>query len=102
VDRLDEQEELVMADDPTRLPERDMETNPYSSDELRVAEWLVAKTGAGDDPIGFVMASLEYSVMQRNQAWAALKVVREACGQNNCNCPGASRVRAALDDLNDG
>ena len=65
---------------------------------------LVAKTGvgAGDDPIGFVMASLEYSVMQRNQAWAALKVVRQVCGQNNCNCPDASRVLAALEALRDG
>ena len=93
-----------MADDPIRLPERDIEASPYSPDELRVAEWLGANTGvgAGDDPIGFVMASLEYSVMQRNQAGAALKVVREVCGQNNCNCPGASRVRAALEDLKDG
>lgn len=26
----------------------------------------------------------------------ALNVAREVCGNNNCNCPGASKVKAAI------
>jgi hypothetical protein len=41
--------------------ERDFETNPYSPDEERVADYLIEITagaiGAGDDPIGFLIAS---------------------------------------------
>ena len=37
---------------------------PYSADEQRVAEWLVnrmnSQVGAGDDPIGFMLASYEH------------------------------------------
>jgi hypothetical protein len=38
---------------------RDMEKNPYSADEKRVAEYVVKLTGvgAGNDPIGFLLAS---------------------------------------------
>lgn len=36
---------------------------PYTADEQRVAEWLVNRmnnqVGAGDDPIGFMLASYE-------------------------------------------
>jgi hypothetical protein len=41
--------------------ERDFEAKPYSPDEARVAEYLFELTqgnvGAGDDPIGFLIAS---------------------------------------------
>ena len=41
--------------------ERDFDTNPYSKDEDRVAEFLSKKgIGGGDDPIGFILASYEY------------------------------------------
>lgn len=44
---------------------RDLETNPYSRDEERVAKWLSEKgLGGGDDPIGFVMSSYEYIMFQ--------------------------------------
>lgn len=38
---------------------RDIEKNPYSTDEKRVAEYLVKRGGfgGGDDPIGFILAS---------------------------------------------
>lgn len=49
-------------------------TTPYSPDEQRVADWLVARTqgqvGAGDDPIGFVLASYEMMHDQLKQAEA--------------------------------
>ena len=38
-------------------------STPYTKDEQRVADWLVARSGntvgAGDDPIGFLLASYE-------------------------------------------
>lgn len=38
---------------------RDMEKNPYTPDEARVAKYLMDLTGigGGDDPIGFLLAS---------------------------------------------
>lgn len=44
------------------MTERDFTTNPYTPDEERVAKWLTDRApqvGAGDDPIGFLMASYE-------------------------------------------
>lgn len=40
--------------------ERDLDVSPYSKDELRVVTYLrqiAPDIGAGDDPIGFLMAS---------------------------------------------
>jgi hypothetical protein len=38
--------------------ERDFETNPYTKDERRVAEYIAGLgVGGGDDPIGFILAS---------------------------------------------
>jgi hypothetical protein len=41
--------------------ERDIEKNPYTPDEQRVADYISGVTnnmiGAGDDPIAFLMAS---------------------------------------------
>lgn len=78
--------------------ERDFDSRPYSPDETRVATWLVGRCpdiGSGDDPIGFVLASYELIIMQRNNLANA---VREVCGNNHMNCSGASRVKAALRD----
>lgn len=48
---------------------RDLDKNPYSPDEQRVADWLCKRSGenigGGDDPIGFLMVSYEY-VMASN------------------------------------
>jgi hypothetical protein len=41
-------------------PERDFESRPYTPDEQRVVGYLaelVPEIGAGDDPIGFLIAS---------------------------------------------
>ena len=46
---------------------RDLSTNPYSAEELRVAQFFFDKgVGGGDDPIGALMASHEYLVWQRH------------------------------------
>jgi hypothetical protein len=51
---------------------RDVEKNPYSADEKRVAEYVVKLTGvgAGNDPIGFLMASHATLVKDiKNKTW---------------------------------
>jgi len=46
---------------------RDLETNPYSPDEQRVASFFFDRgMGGGDDPIGALFASYEYIVVERN------------------------------------
>jgi hypothetical protein len=52
------------------MTERDFETNPYSHDELRVVGYLakiIPEAGAGDDPIGFLMASHNVIVDDRRE-----------------------------------
>ncbi|MEH2517424.1 hypothetical protein V1279_002997 [Bradyrhizobium sp. AZCC 1610] len=47
---------------------RNLEEKPYTLDEQRVAEFLCNKgVGGGDDPIGFLLASYEYLVHERNE-----------------------------------
>jgi hypothetical protein len=60
-----------------KTSDRDMATHPYSPDEERVATWLndLTGVGGGDDPIGFIMCSLQYSVSQRNKFRDALKTI---------------------------
>lgn len=59
-------------------PERDIEARPYSSDEQRVAEWLCEHTqvGGGDDPIGFLLASVGYLQIQKRALRDALEAVQ--------------------------
>lgn len=40
---------------------RDMDAQPYSSDEQRVADWIADRLhiGGGDDPIGFLLAACD-------------------------------------------
>lgn len=46
---------------------RDIDKEPYSKDEARVAEFFADRgVGGGDDPIGFILASYEYLVYERN------------------------------------
>ena len=47
---------------------RDLDQQPYSEDEARVAKFLFDKgAGGGDDPIGYLMASHDYLIHQRNE-----------------------------------
>jgi hypothetical protein len=49
------------------LASRDIEANPYTPCEQRVAEYIFNHgIGGGDDPIGFILASHAYVVNQRN------------------------------------
>lgn len=48
---------------------RDIDANPYSKDEMRVAKWFVERCdiGGGDDPIGFLLASYETLLNERER-----------------------------------
>ncbi len=56
-------------------------TNPYTPDERRVVDHLLTITngivGGGEDPIGWFLASHDYAVLQRNEAWAALEEIQK-------------------------
>ncbi len=51
---------------------RNLDTHPYTPDEKRVAVYIVRITegnvGAGDDPIGWLIASHEMMALDRRQA----------------------------------
>lgn len=50
------------------MTERDLDKNPYSVDEARVAKFLFdLGAGGGDDPIGFILVSHAYMAAERNQ-----------------------------------
>ena len=60
-----------------RKSPRNLETNPYSSDEARVAAFFFARgTGGGDDPIGSLLASYQYLVQQRKECFGELLWLR--------------------------
>lgn len=48
---------------------RDFETNPYTAEEQRAADYIILQTGgligAGDDPIGFLLASHQFAMAER-------------------------------------
>ncbi len=52
------------------MSERDFEKHPYTPNELRFVEYLLELTngsiGAGDDPIGFLIASHNALVHERS------------------------------------
>jgi hypothetical protein len=68
------------------MTERDIEKNPYSPDEARVAKFIFDMgAGGGDDPIGFIMASHAALAAERNllreklrEARGALRLCRNA------------------------
>lgn len=54
---------------------RDFSANPYSGDEIRIVEYLQSVApdiGAGDDPIGFLIAAHHYLMRER-------RAQRQAC-----------------------
>ena len=54
--------------------ERDFDKNPYTPDEARVVAFLSDRgVGGGDDPIGFLLASYEMVIIQRNALEFLLK-----------------------------
>lgn len=56
--------------------ERDVEKDPYSKDEARVAKFLFdLGAGGGDDPIGFILASHALMAEERK----ALRADNDAC-----------------------
>jgi hypothetical protein len=63
------------------IDERDFEANPYSEEERRVADYLVKLTsgqvGAGDDPIGFLMASHGFIIEQRRQQSVTIRALKD-------------------------
>lgn len=52
---------------------RDFDKNPYTPDEMRVAEFFFERgTGGGDDPIGAILAGYAFVVIERNNLRTAL------------------------------
>jgi hypothetical protein len=61
---------------------RDLDKNPYSKDEARVAKFFFDRgTGGGDDPIGALIASHEYLAHERNELRKALETAKRSCGE---------------------
>jgi hypothetical protein len=53
--------------------ERDIEKQPYSPDEARIAAFFCDRgIGGGDDPIGAILAGYAYLVAERNDALIAI------------------------------
>jgi hypothetical protein len=63
------------------LEERDLNEKPYTADEKRVADYIVALTdgaiGAGSDPIGFLLASHNYIQQQRHKLVLENRILRQ-------------------------
>lgn len=60
--------------------ERDFDTQPYSADELRIVKYLTEiapDIGAGDDPIGFILASHAQLVHDRKDDREEIERLRE-------------------------
>lgn len=70
--------------EPSLTGERDFEARPYTADEQRVADWLVKRSGigGGDDPIGFLMGSLVFGVVERDRYKQALIDIGEMPASN--------------------
>lgn len=64
------------------LEDRDMKANPYTPDEQRVVDYIIALTdgqvGAGSDPIGFLIASHSYIQRERHRERGILKSITES------------------------
>lgn len=75
---------------------RDLDIQPYSADEKRVAEFFFeCGVGGGDDPIGNIIASHAYLAAERNRYRKALEII---AGQPQCVLE-AMQAKAALDNI---
>jgi hypothetical protein len=55
---------------------RDIDKQPYSPDEARIAEFFAVRgVGGGDDPVGSILAGYAFLIEQRN----ALQVELDFC-----------------------
>lgn len=63
---------------------------PYSAHEQRVSDWLLTRTnqqvGAGDDPIGFVLASYDLIHAQLQQARALVAHCEQFVQDQRIHC----------------
>lgn len=82
-----------------------MRETAYDAQETRVAAWLTERTGigAGDDPVGFILASYDLKIQEMEDLRSRLASIEEllavsskVCGNNNCNCPGSDKVKKAV------
>jgi len=67
-----------------------MSDTSYSPDQQRVADWLINRTqhmvGAGDDPIGFLLASYEHVHAQYAQHKKLHDICEQFMIQNQITC----------------
>lgn len=83
-------------------------TNTHVSDRQRVVDWLAehaSDVGAGDDPIGFILASYDLKIAEMNQMQATVASLeaivnqsRKTCGRGNCNCVGSHKVKQLVNE----
>lgn len=75
---------------------RDLEKQPYSVDEKRIAEFFFeCGVGGGDDPIGSIIASHAYLAAECNRYRKALEIIS---GQPQCVLE-AMQAKAAPDNI---
>lgn len=76
------------------------------SADIRVAQWIADRTGigAGDDPVGFLLASYDLKIAEMEamrKKLAALEEIQalsaKVCGRNNCNCPRSDQIKKLVD-----
>lgn len=74
----------------------------YDPQQERVARWIVDRTGigAGDDPVGFLLASYDVKIAEAEDMRKKLTSLErilaaaaETCGCNDCTCTGSTKVR---------
>lgn len=76
---------------------RDIDKQPYSPDEARVAKFFADRgTGGGDDPIGSILACHEYLIAQRKEMQAALEMVANDVRSGSLPTPIQNAISSAL------
>ncbi len=79
---------------------RDIEKNPYSKDEARVAKFFAdLGVGGGDDPIENLIVAHQYVIAQRNSLRTALEDAVETLEAMDLHIenPLYQRLRTALE-----
>jgi GTP-dependent phosphoenolpyruvate carboxykinase len=63
---------------------------PYTLDQQRVADWILARShnqlGAGEDPIGFLLASYEQIHAELTLAQSLVKLCEKFVRDQHINC----------------